>query len=132
MKVEDHWDAYREYRASVFSWAIDIRGLKRSQRTVGLNVSRALIELLSVLLHERRCVDAGFQLNHRWFKSSSVADRLPDFEGKGEVVPAMVELENLAEVLTYGGPKPEERITEAIERFNNIEERLLVLIHGNE
>ena len=132
MKVEDHWDAYREHRASIFSWAMDIRGLGRSQRTVGLNVSRALIELLSVLLHERRHVDAGFQLNHRWFKSGSVADRLPDFEGKDEVVPAMVELENLAEVLAYGAPKPEERTKEAIERFNTIENRLLVMIHGKE
>ena len=39
--------AYQEYRDNIFSWAIEIRGLEKSQRTIGLNASRAIVELLS-------------------------------------------------------------------------------------
>lgn len=46
MKEEDHLKAYQEYRDNIFSWALEIRGLEKSQRTVGLNSSRAIVELL--------------------------------------------------------------------------------------
>lgn len=65
MKEDDHWKAYQEYRDNIFSWALEIRGLEKSQRTVGLNASRAIVELLSVYLHRKKLVDEGFQLNHR-------------------------------------------------------------------
>jgi hypothetical protein len=130
MRAEDHWDAYREHRDAVLTWALDIRGLARSQRTVGLNVSRALVELLSFVLHKRRLVDEGFQLNHRWFKSRAVSARLPDFDGKEELVGAMVALELLAEALTYGAPKGEELVKDAVQRFTVIEKRMLVLADG--
>jgi len=59
MKEEDHLKAYQEYKDNIFSWAIEIRGLEKSQRTVGLNASRAIVELLSAYLHRKKLVDSG-------------------------------------------------------------------------
>lgn len=87
MKEEDHWKAYQEYKDNIFSWALEIRGLEKSQRTIGLNASRAIVELLSVYLHKKKLVDEGFQLNHRWFKTERVSEKLPDF--KNEALPTL-------------------------------------------
>lgn len=128
MKEEDHRKAYQEYRDNIFSWALEIRGLEKSQRTVGLNASRALVELLSAYLHRKKLVDEGFQLNHRWFKSINVSQKLPDFKNKGSIIQKMVSLENASEVLAYGAPKPYERIKEIIALFNDTEKIILVIL----
>jgi len=78
MKEEEHLKAYQEYKDNIFSWALEIRGIEKSQRTIALNASRAMVELLSAYLHRRKLVDEGFQLNHRWFKSEKIYDKLPD------------------------------------------------------
>lgn len=121
MKEEDHLKAYQEYKDNIFSWALEIRGLEKSQRTVALNASRAMVELLSAYLHRKKLVDEGFQLNHRWFKSGKVSEKLPDFENKDAVLKKMVALENTSEILAYGAPKPKENIKEIIMVFNEIE-----------
>jgi len=104
MKEEDHLKAYQEYKDNIFAWALEIRGLEKSQRTVGLNASRAIVELLSVFLHRKKLVDEGFQLNHRWFKSKTVSEKLPDFKNKEPVLEKMISLENSSETLAYGAP----------------------------
>ena len=76
MKKEDHQKAYEEYRDAL-NWAID-RGIEKSQRVIGLHVSRAAVELLSIYLHELSIIDIGFQINHRWFKTEKVSERFPD------------------------------------------------------
>ncbi|MDP2766307.1 MAG: hypothetical protein Q8O41_02495 [Candidatus Methanoperedens sp.] len=129
MKEEDHWKAYQEYRDNIFSWALEIRGLEKSQRTVGLNASRAIVELLSVYLHRNNLVDEGFQLNHRWFKSGKISDKLPDFKNKGKILQKMNYLESSSENLAYGSPKPSEQIKEIIELFNEVEKLILVMLN---
>lgn len=128
MKEEDHWKAYQEYRDNIFSWALEIRGLEKSQRTVGLNASRAIVELLSVYLHRNNLVDEGFQLNHRWFKSGKISEKLPDFKNKDKIVQKMIYLESSSETLAYGSPKPSEKIKEIIELFNEVEKLILVML----
>ncbi len=86
---------------------------------------RGIVELLSYFLHEKKLVDEGFQLNHRWFKSGRVGERLPDFENKGAVVEKMVELENLSEKLIYGAPKTLEKIKRTFELYRDLEEIVL-------
>jgi hypothetical protein len=54
MKEEDHLKAFQEYKDNIFSWALEIRGLEKSQRTVALNASRAMVELLSAYLHRKK------------------------------------------------------------------------------
>lgn len=128
MREEDHWKAYQEYRDNIFSWALEIRGLEKSQRTVGLNASRSIVELLSAYLHREKLVDEGFQLNHRWFKSVNVSQKLPDFKNKDKIMQKMITLENSCETLTYGAPKPSEKIKEVIVLFNEAEKLILVML----
>jgi len=128
MKEEDHLKAYQECKDTIFSWALEIRGLEKSQRTVGLNASRAIVELLSAYLHRKKLVDEGFQLNHRWFKSKSVSQKLPDFKNKEKVLEKIVSLENSSETLAYGSPKPLERMKEIVELFNDVEKLILVML----
>ena len=80
-----------------------------------------MVELLSVYLHRKKLVDEGFQLNHRWFKSGKVSEKLPDFENKDMILKKMIALENTSEILAYGAPKPKENIKEIIVIFNKIE-----------
>ncbi len=121
MKIEEHKNAYEEHRGNVFRWAVEIQGLEKSQRTIGLNISRCAVELLSIYLHQKQLISEGKQLNHRWFKSPNVGNKLPEFPNKANTVEKMVELENLAEKLSYGASKPVEMIKHSIDLFLGIE-----------
>ena len=122
MKEEEHLSAFEEHRA-VIDWAID-RGIERSQRIIASHASRGALELLSYYLHKLNMIDPGFQINHRWFKSPQVGNRLPEFEKKGLILPRLVRLENVCENLTYGSQKQANDIKEIVELFNEVE-RLL-------
>ncbi len=122
MRAEEHKEAFELHKRAIFKWAIEIEGLEKSQRIVGLHASRGTLELLAVLLHKKKLVDEGFQLNHRWFKSEKVASKLPDFENKKEIISKMVKLENLCEALAYGTQKPVSRTEEGIKLFKELEQ----------
>lgn len=121
MKIESHKEAFEEHKNTIFKWALEVYGLDKSQRIVGLHVSRAAIELLSIYLHKNNLIDEGFQLNHRWFKSNKVSERLPEFPNKNRITKKMVELENLSESLSYGTQKPVDETKAAIKLFKEIE-----------
>ena len=106
MKLEYHKQAFEERKDTIFKWCIEIRGIVNSQRVIGDNASKAICELLSAYLLKEHRVESGFQLNHSWFKSEKVMQRLPDFQHKKEIINKMVELEKLCEQLSYGSPKP--------------------------
>lgn len=129
MKEEEHYKAYQEHREAIFKWALEIRGLGKSQRIVGTHASRAIVELLSMSLHKKKLVDEGFQLNHRWFKTEKVADRLPEFKNKVEIVKGMVALENSSETLSYGAPRPVESTKRVVELFNELEEKIKAMMN---
>lgn len=124
MRPETHKEAFEVHKNIVFKWALEINGLKNSQRIVGLHASRGIVELLSLMLHKKKLIDEGFQLNHRWFKSESVETKLPNFENKAEIIKKMVKLENLCEILSYGAQKPVEKTEEAIILFKYLEDIL--------
>ena len=124
MKRESHIESYREHKETIFEWALKIKGLKKSQRVIGIHASRAMIDLFAAFLLKRGLIDSGTQINHRWFKSKKVAERFPEFTNKEEIITQMVQLELLCEDLTYGSPKPEEKIKEAISLFNKLESKL--------
>lgn len=131
MKVEYHIEAYREHKETIFDWAINVKGIKNSQRTIGLHISRAIIELLSAYLHETNKVDLGFQINHRWFKSEKAKEKLPEFKNKSSIIKDLVKLELISEDLAYGSPKPLERIEDAITLFKKLEEEINKLRNEN-
>ncbi len=68
-------------------------------------------------------------MNHRWFKTEKVADRLPEFRNKKEIVRGMVELENSSETLSYGAPRPVERTKEVIALFNELERKIKAMMN---
>ena len=117
-------ESFREHRETIFDWAIKIKGLKESQRIIGTHASRGIVDLLAVYLLKRNLIDPGVQLNHRWFKSDKILERLPEFDNKKEIVLRMIELELLCEDLTYGSPKAELQIKKAVEIFRELEEKL--------
>ncbi len=121
MKPEYHLQAFQERKETLLKWAVEVRGLENSQRIIGDNASKAVTELLSAYLHQANKVEEGFQLNHAWFKSADVTNRLPEFEKKKEILTRMTILEQLCEKLAYGAPKPIEKLKEALNLFKEIE-----------
>lgn len=130
MKIEDHHNSYEEHRDTI-DWAID-RGLKKSQRIIGMHASQAIVELLSEFLHKINVIEMGFQINHRWFKSKRVFERFPDFPKKDLIIEKINQLELLSENLIYGSQKGEEEIKSVLNIFNTIEKILLKLIEEDE
>lgn len=126
MKGEDHLKAYKEHRDSI-DWAID-RGIINSQRIIGMHASRAITELFSTFLHKINAIEAGFQINHRWFKSEKVSEKFPDFPEKDNIIKKFRDLELKSENLTYGSQKSEEEIRAVLKLFNEVEKIILNLI----
>ena len=124
MKLETHIESFKEHKETIFDWAVKVKGLKNSQRTIGLHASRAIIDLLSAHLIKRNLISSGVKINHRWFKSEKVKEKLPEFEKKEEICNEIIKLELLCEDLTYGSPKAEDKIKEALALFNQLEEKL--------
>lgn len=131
MNPEVHRNAFEERKETIFKWAIEVRGLENSKRIIGDNASKAITELLSAYLHQKRKVEDGFQLNHSWFKSEKVTERLPEFEKKGVILPKMIELEKLCEKLSYGAPKPIENAKHAVELFKELEQTIKKMVDAN-
>ncbi|MEK6937978.1 MAG: hypothetical protein V2A62_04760 [Candidatus Woesearchaeota archaeon] len=121
MRIEMHLQAFEERKETIFKWAVEVRGIENSQRIIGDNASKAITELLSAYLHQQNKVEEGFQLNHAWFKSDTVFRRLPEFERKEEIVSLMIQLEIICEKLSYGAPRPIERVEEALHLFETLE-----------
>ncbi len=119
MIIEDHLKAFHEHRDAI-DWAIN-RGIEKSQRIVGTHASRGITELLSAYLHKIGKIDAGFQINHRWFKSEKVGKKFPDFPKKNIIIARMIELENVSENLTYGSQKSEKEVKKAVVLVNELE-----------
>lgn len=128
MKHESHMQAFNERKETIKRWGIEIRGIENSQRIIGDNASKAIVELLSLYLHKNKLVEEGFQLNHSWFKSDKVAGRMPEFDNKNKVIGKMIELEKLCEKLSYGVPKESEKIKKALNLFDELEKLFVEMI----
>ena len=86
MKIENHLESFKEHKETIFDWAIGIKGLKASQRIVGTHASRAMIGPVAIHLLKRNLIDTGTQINHRWFKSKKVFERLLEFNNKEQIL----------------------------------------------
>jgi len=128
MKPEFHLEAFEERKETMIKWGVEVRGVENSQRVIGDNASKAITELLSAYLHKKRKIDEGMQLNHTWFKSEKVSEKLPEFENKTNIVVKMIGLERLCERLSYGIPKPVEKTKEALMLFEGLETEIKELM----
>lgn len=129
MNKELHLQAFEERKETIFKWGVEVRGIENSQRIIGDNASKAIAELLSAYLHQKNKVEEGFQLNHAWFKSEKIFERLPEFENKETVVHKMIQLEKTCEKLSYGVPKPIAVIKEVLALFQELESILRGMIN---
>lgn len=128
MKHESHLKAFEERKETILKWALEVKGIDKAQRSIGDNASKAIVELLSAYLHKNKKVEDGFQLNHAWFKSRKVHERLPDFPNKMTIVDRMIKLELLCEKLSYGAQKPVEKSQEAINLFRDLEAEITKIL----
>ena len=128
MNVSGHLAAFEERKETIFRWAVEVRGIENSQRIIGDNASRAITELLSAYLHQQHLVEEGFQLNHAWFKSPNVSEKLPIFSQDKIIVPKMMELEMLCEKLSYGAPKPTEMVRKVLHLFTELEQVIKTML----
>ena len=124
MRIEDHKESFNEHKETIFTWAIDTKGIERSQRIIGLHASRAILDLLQIKLQKENKITSGTMLNHRWFKSLRVKEKLPDFEDKDKIIEDIVELELLCENLSYGSKKTSNEINKTLELFKKLEQKL--------
>lgn len=124
MRIEEHQESFEEHKETIFRWALEVKGLEKSQRIIGLHASRAVIDLLSVYLLKKGKINSGKQINHRWFKSRKVTEKIPEFENKKEIVNKIVELELLCEKLAYGSKRPVTEIKKTLELFNELEKSI--------
>ena len=65
MKIETHLESYKEHRETIFDWALKVKGLKNSQRVIGLHASRGIVDLLTVYLPKKGVINSGTMINHR-------------------------------------------------------------------
>ena len=128
MRYEHHLQAFNERKETIENWGITIRGIENSQRIIGDNASKAIVELLSAYLHKKGFIEEGFQLNHAWFKSERVLESLPEFNNKTVVVEKMIILENLCEKLSYGVPKETNTLKEVIKLFAELEKLIMEMM----
>ncbi len=124
MRIKEHEESFEEHKETIFRWALEVKGMESSQRIIGLHASRAIIDLLSAYLLKNGMISAGKQINHRWFKSTKVADSLPEFADKKSIIGKIVELELMCEKLTYGSKRPISEIKKSLELFNKLEEKI--------
>lgn len=132
MRIEEHKESFEEHKETIFRWAVEIKGIEKSQRIIGLHASRAIIDLLSIYLLKKGKIGPGKQINHRWFKSLKASDKIPDFQDKKQIVEKIVELELLCEKLAYGSRKPETETKKALELFHTLENKIKGLENGKE
>lgn len=128
MKIEEHEESFRQHKEAIFDWAIDVKGIENAQRVIGLHASRAIIDLLSIYLQKEGKIDSGKQINHRWFKSWKVLERLPKFRNKEKIIGKIVELENECEKLSYGSKKGKKEVMKVTELFRSLEKELKGMI----
>lgn len=96
----------------------------RAQKIIGFAASEAAANLFAALLHKRKLISEGFNVNHLFFSSQKQAEERFsfDFSNKGELIPLLVKQEGFREKLCYGRQKDEAVVLSAIENFYKIKE----------
>lgn len=79
----------------------------KRQKLIGFACSEASCELLAILLHKKKIIDPGFNINHRFFASAKIAERTFgfDFPSKSNLISLLVRQDEYRNLLCYGKPK---------------------------
>lgn len=128
MSIGTHMTTVEEHKAAMRSMEDDIKEkvrmglLEERQALIGFAVSEASVNCLAILLHRKRLITSGFNVNHRFFSSRKRADEHVPFDlpGKDELLGALVRVEQLRDRLCYGKRKPAAEAEEAVGLFFRI------------
>jgi len=123
MKIEEHEKAYEEHKRNI-SRAIE-EGIEENQRNLVFNISQGAVELFAILLHRQHFIQgSGDQFDHRLFKSTHlVKTKIPfDFPSKSKILELMKKIEEERNALCYGSRKSVDRVSRAVDNFNELRE----------
>lgn len=117
MRVEAHLENLRESVREV-ERAVQ-EGLLLNQRSLGFHASAAAVDMLEIILHERRLIDPGFVIKHEWFNSAKkIAEKFPfDFPKKKEILLLVSHIENVRNTFCYGKRQSEESLEVVVKNF---------------
>lgn len=98
----------------------------RAQKIVGFAASEAATNLFAALLHKKKLISEGFNVNHLFFSSQKQAELRFDLDlpEKTTLLTLLVKQEGFREKLCYGRQKDEKIVLSAIENFYKIKELL--------
>ena len=120
MKNEDHLRQLKESIREIEKAVIE--GVKEKQRTIGFNTSAGAIDMLEIILHQKRLLDVGAMIKHEWFNSDrKISEKFTsDFPRKDIIIGLIKKIESVRNIFCYGKLQPEEEIKKIIEHFNDL------------
>ncbi len=119
--LEEHKNAVKELEEDIQE-KIRMRLLHERQKIIGFAASEAAANCFAILLHKKRLISEGFNVNHKWFASTERAkEKFPfDFPHKNKILELMVREERFRDRLCYGKSKSADEAEEAIKTFFDI------------
>ena len=93
--------------------------LVERQKIIGFAASEAATNLFAVLLHKKKLVEPGFNVNHRFFSSKKIAEDRFNFDilKKEKILDLLVKQEDYRNKLCYGREKEANIVHSAIKNL---------------
>ena len=96
------------------------------QKIIGFSGSEAATNLFALFLHKKNLIEPGFNVNHRFFASQRIAEKIFcfDFPLKEKIINLLVNQEMYRNKLCYGRAKDEGVVNSAIKNLFEIKKLL--------
>jgi hypothetical protein len=119
--IEEHLKAIAGFENDIKE-KIQMNLLVERQKIIGFACSEGAVNYFAVLLHSKKLVTEGFNVNHTFFASREIAESrfYFKFPKKDELLTNLVEMEMLREKLCYGRTKSISEIEKAVKLFYEI------------
>ncbi len=100
------------------------------QKIVGFAASEAATNMFAILLHKKKLISEGSQVNHRFFASLKRAKSAfcKDFEKKDEILNLLVKQEFFRDKLCYGKTKSGSLINDAVKNLFELKKLIETLL----
>ena len=104
--------------------------LVQRQKIVGFAASEASTNMFALFLHRKELISPGFNVNHKFFASSTRARVLfkEEFEEKNKILELLVKQEKFRDLLCYGKDKDEKTVIEAVENLFELKQMIEKLL----
>jgi hypothetical protein len=123
--IEEHEKIIKEFMDDI-NEKIRANLLIERQKIIGFTASEAAVNLFALLLHKKNLVEAGFNVNHRYFASERIAEKRfnLDIPQKKELLKLLVNQEDYRNKLCYGKEKEANIVNSAIKNLFKIKETI--------